>query len=255
MKHYKYDFFCSLGLDCTMAGCVRMANTRSFSGPFDWLNGGTLESRINLINTEFKDFLNKDDLEEIIMENDNQPDKKRYKNTRTGLCFHHDWLAANPFLSEYISVKEKYDRRINRFMNLLAKQRGCLFVFDKDGQISKKELLKAADLLSSKHTIVCISNDESMKTTDIKELKYADNVWHYFINNEPFDFSVRFNTFLGNYVRTVEIIDKFKQYLRPIKKTPMYIRILVRFLACFIPSRKQRHKFRKKFIKGENIDD
>lgn len=125
LKHRKhYEFYCSLGLDCGMAGMLNETGVRKIAFPFDWLDGSDIKTRASLIENRFKDFFNFNDFEEIILENDSQKDKKRFHNKRTGLNFHHDWLITQTFTQGFESVKDKYNRRCNRLLDLIDKNRG-----------------------------------------------------------------------------------------------------------------------------------
>lgn len=68
----KTKYAVSLGLDCAMAGLLKDAGVRAFSSPFDWLDSSDAKTRVSLIESEFKDFLNIEDLEQIFIENDPQ---------------------------------------------------------------------------------------------------------------------------------------------------------------------------------------
>ena len=65
MKKEKYDLIVSLGAQCSCSQLLRSLNLQDYSFPFDWLGGGELKTRVNLVINNFKDFLNLEDLELI----------------------------------------------------------------------------------------------------------------------------------------------------------------------------------------------
>lgn len=107
-------YYVSLGMDCAMAGLLQDNHIRSFSSPFDWLDGGTLKTRTELIKNGFQNFFNLEDFTPIFYENDPQRDKRRFHNIRTQLCFHHDWMIDESL--------EKY------FHNLFHEKKKTIFI-------------------------------------------------------------------------------------------------------------------------------
>ena len=57
-----YDFYMSLGENCLPATSLKQVNLRKFSGPFDWIAKYGFSDRVSLIESNFKDALNYDDL-------------------------------------------------------------------------------------------------------------------------------------------------------------------------------------------------
>ncbi|MEI2467762.1 DUF1796 family putative cysteine peptidase, partial [Niallia taxi] len=58
----EYTDIFSLGANCIPALKLRMFNLRKIAGPFDWVGSPNLPRVVNLINTNFSNFLNSDNL-------------------------------------------------------------------------------------------------------------------------------------------------------------------------------------------------
>ena len=81
MKKERFDYVCSLGSSCLCATSLRDAGLRLSSGPFDWLLGPSLKSRVDLVANDFAGWLEPGDFEFL-----GNPEK--FSN-RIG--YSHDW--------------------------------------------------------------------------------------------------------------------------------------------------------------------
>lgn len=102
-----FDYFISLGSACPLASSMSKYGLRSFSSPFDWLATPNLEWVIHYIETDFKDFLLQKNLERY----DENP--RHFRDKESGFRFVHE---DEDFENNYYALKEKYDRRIDRFL-------------------------------------------------------------------------------------------------------------------------------------------
>ena len=129
--------YISLGSSCSIAYQLQLLNLKKESLPFDWVRTPNISFVLQLIQNNFLGFL--DDLEHIKDENkfpfiedydgindnfDTIIDKntKIYKNKYLG--FYHDFKDGIS-LEE---IKEKYDRRIKRFYDIIKNK--CIFIRD-----------------------------------------------------------------------------------------------------------------------------
>ena len=167
MKKARYAI--SLGLDCAMAGMLDECEVRTVSLPFDWLDGADVETRLKLIQNDFADFFNKEDLEQIVFQDDPQRDKDRYKNKRTGLNFHHDFVKGKNFDEDFIEIDKKYKRRIKNF-NAIIKRGAIYFVLDRKGNLNIDNIKSIVENIKS--NIVIISNDDSVPDGDMLRISY-----------------------------------------------------------------------------------
>lgn len=126
----KFDFVCSLGAACLCAESLRDAGLRLSSGPFDWVSGGTLADRVGLVVRDFDGWFEADDLEPI--GDPNHFGHDGYRNRRTGFSYPHDFTSGVPFAEDYPSVREKYSRRVARFLDCVRTSHRVLFVWIAD---------------------------------------------------------------------------------------------------------------------------
>lgn len=111
-----FSSFISLGSNCRTASALSKYGLRSFSGPFDWCISDFMKGVIPLLESDFEDFLSCENLR-ISEENDKVFDDIKYK-----IKFNHD--VNRSLEEEYESIKEKYQRRIERFRQA-CKQSVC----------------------------------------------------------------------------------------------------------------------------------
>lgn len=122
-----YDLIMSIGALCFCSENLRQHNLQAYSYPFDWLFGSTFSGRVKIVASKFENFLREEDLEFSHVEDRVSCDA--YKNTFNGLGFNHDFPANVPLNESFNAVKEKYDRRINRLINLINESKNILFVY------------------------------------------------------------------------------------------------------------------------------
>ncbi|MCM1233277.1 MAG: papain-like cysteine peptidase [Ruminococcus flavefaciens] len=91
---------------------------RSWSGPFDWLVTSNFEWIVHYLENDFKDFLQKENLECI----DGYTEK--FRDRENGFLFFHD--EEYPFETKFDELKLKYQKRIDRFMEEIKKP--CCFI-------------------------------------------------------------------------------------------------------------------------------
>ncbi len=147
----QFDMVISLGEDCACAMYLKKCLLRDASYPFDWLCHALFEKRIELLLNQFDGFLQKENMRQLIkpttglrdLENDS------YEDVNNGFYFYHDFKANLPFEVAFGGVKEKYNRRIRRLYENVAKHEKVLFVWwSRDKKIDADDLLKAQRRLS-----------------------------------------------------------------------------------------------------------
>lgn len=102
--------FISLGGACDVAMGLKKYYLRSYSGPFDWIVS-SFGGVINCIENKFEDYLKKENLS-IVEEN-----HKHFKDNKHDFLYLHD--VKNCFYTEIDDIKEKYNRRILKFQELI----------------------------------------------------------------------------------------------------------------------------------------
>ncbi len=137
-----YDLVFSLGGACICSKILRRAYLQIASYPFDWVAGDTFENRLNLLTDDFAHYLDKKDLEFLVLPQKYSGDV--YRNNRTNIVFYHDFPIGIPLDESYAGVRQKYDRRIARLLNNIEKAESVLMVYMEP--FSVKETLSAAKI-------------------------------------------------------------------------------------------------------------
>lgn len=109
--------FVSLGANCLPAGMLRYFGMRERAFPFDWMLTLDEAEFLEILNNDFQDFTNEQFLIRHPLEG--------YKlvHSKYHLEFSHDWDANNwdnmsRFHEGIEKLKEKYQRRVERFLQL-----------------------------------------------------------------------------------------------------------------------------------------
>ena len=125
--------YISLGSSCSVAYQLQNLKLKKESLPFDWVRANDISFVLQLIKNNFSGFLDnleyiKDDEKFPYINNDELFDNikekhtKIYKNQYIG--FYHDFKENTSFEE----VKEKYDRRIKRFYDIIKNE--SIFIRD-----------------------------------------------------------------------------------------------------------------------------
>lgn len=142
-----FDYFISLGSACPVASSMSKYGLRSCSSPFDWLITSDFSWVLYHIDTDFKDFLLQENLESY----DEYP--KHFWDKQSGIKFLHD---EESFRYEYNALKNKYDRRITKFLEI-TKRKVCYL--RRIGNVEDVNYIEThADYIRS---VVCKKNSES----------------------------------------------------------------------------------------------
>ncbi|MEK1310394.1 hypothetical protein HCY59_09550 [Limosilactobacillus fermentum] len=105
-----YKNYISLGYFCNVASDLEELGLRNTSSPFDW-NISLFEGVIKAIDNEFDEFMMYDNIVQ------SEKYRQNYYDPKYKMWFFHDFNKYEPLKKQYSKVKEKYDRRILRFLN------------------------------------------------------------------------------------------------------------------------------------------
>lgn len=137
MKKSQYDLVFGLGNACSCTQTLREAGLQFLSFPFDWviLSGADdLRCRVETIANGFSGWFEKGDLRKIGVYAPGNKDI--YRNEATGTIFNHEFRCGASLDAAYPAVRAKYDRRIRRFLGLLASSKKILIVrIDRPDQV------------------------------------------------------------------------------------------------------------------------
>ena len=187
MPHY----YIPITADCDGSLKLRSKNLRFEAFPFDW-NVKTIDSIYNLIKNNFNDlFTNKEMFiygkKMYYDKYDNLHNDKRdltpVYNKLYKILFIHDFYNYNDCC--YFSIKEKYEKRIERFIKVIENKNNYItFIYDNKNMDSIYEYWN--DFFEDKN----IFNHDNIKKYDIKDLhkliieKYNNkNIIFIHINN------------------------------------------------------------------------
>ncbi len=243
--HKSYDIIYSIGRDCATAMYMNKCKMRITSGPFDWLTNASFETRMNLILTDFADFLNIDDIKFLPKDpnvlNDDKCDY--YENIRNGFYYYHDFPAGKNLLESMPDVTEKYNRRIARFINNMHKKSRILLIWFSQVHNTPNDVIvdlcnrvsakfgKTIDFMIIEH----MENQRSVVRTDL-----APNIVKYNVHAKTFDDLGRPTT-EGD---TAVITPLFAQFRL---RTTLRHKIIM-FLIKLIPFHDMRHRIRTSYM-------
>lgn len=186
----KNTIFISLGAQCAPAQALNFYKKRTISLPFDWIttNFGAL---YKCIDEDFKNFLVKDSL--YI-----DPLEPVYVRDSYGFGYLHDFPAypttfhiKEDFLSQYDEIATRYQRRINRLINILKSgdMRVMFIRFDNKDEATKENAILLKNLIASKYpnldfTVVLLTcSEESKIPWDLPRIKNYfvpwSDIWNY----------------------------------------------------------------------------
>lgn len=255
----KFDLVISLGEDCACTSYLRRFNLQDYSFPFDWLTKATFETRINLLVNDFNNFLNRENL--VLMQKpvnvnvDNKHDY--YQDTVLDFYFYHDFNSNTNFEKEFLDVKNKYARRIERLYNAIESSENILFVWwsrDKhqDVTIINNSYKKLNDKFKNKKIHLLIIEFSGTTTTKVL---CNNRVLLMQYDNVSYKHNPKWNETMGNESNNLKV---FSQIAKS-RTVSWYLRIFifkfVKFFISLIPNRSLRHKLKNdwsyKFFKNK----
>ena len=212
-KSKKYDFILPIGQACYTAYALRKINYRFTSGPFDWVYGAGLESRLKLFLSRFEHFFEKEDLEFVETKEENDV----YQNNQTGLIFNHDFPKNCNFDQDYIDVFSKYTKRIGKTLKFIDKSKKILLLYIEIPNhalaVDEKKLLelvkKANEMYKGKNIdLLYIRHDQNMEKGRVEYQDLSQNVTIatcYNLDDDP-----KTPEWVANYEATYKVLDYVK---------------------------------------------
>lgn len=249
----KYGVIYSLGTDCACASYKNRFNLRICSGPFDWLTRASFETRVNLILNDFKNFLNIEDL--IPLEKDpkvfNDEKCDYYENIRNCFHYYHDFLMGIPLEEQIDTIKEKYNRRIKRFYEKIAKEKRVLLIWlvryqDMDDDVFRKLCDEIMKKFNKKIDFLIIEHDETKKDGELSQIELSENITRCRLKTISYDENGSPKP-LGNEDNLSLIFSQYGLIYKLFTKQNL-IKYLVKLICVFIPLKKWRKKVRDRWI-------
>ena len=157
--------FVSLGNSCSIAYNLKLCNLRTEAYPFDWVRVTNINNVTTLIDNKFNDFLDIDTFVfkeySDIFEVNSKMGSYVYKNNYCS--FYHEF--ENRIEREkLLSFKDKYIRRIERFLDLLQSDKKIIFIREEFGKIKINKINRFIKKLYENNpninfNIILITND------------------------------------------------------------------------------------------------
>jgi len=123
-----YDMAFGLGFSCGASTSLRLAGLQHESYPLDWIGSPGLLQSAQTVAGDFERWFEREDLRLYDIRRGGL-NKHVYRNERTGFGFPHDFSSFVSFDEQYRPLREKYDRRIARFLEKAGKARRLLAVY------------------------------------------------------------------------------------------------------------------------------
>lgn len=159
----KYNALIPFGTSCIVADILAELGLRKCSYPFDWVGGGDMKTRVNILLNDFSDWFNINDFIEIPPLDNTQKIFKDFLNIKTDMTFRHHFtksLSDADFLMEYHDVQDKYKRRQIRLINHLSSLNRVLFITVETPHrpkiASPAELIAIHEKMQAKYSASCI---------------------------------------------------------------------------------------------------
>lgn len=242
----QYDIIFSLGTDCSCAGYMKKNNLRSVSGPFDWLTHAPFVSHMDLILNDFQDFMNIEDFSPLEKENTSlNNDCDYYENKKTDFYFFHDFKTGVPFEKDFVSIKEKYNRRIKRFYDLLKSDKNVLLIwFSHDEKIPDEILTEKCNAvmkkLNKKIDFLIIEHDEAKAKGEIEYVELSENIKRAYLFTKG-------NTITyGDVENCNKVFQDYELKMSSFERTRIVItKYAIKIICALIPSKELRRKIQK----------
>lgn len=185
--------FVSLGGSCSVAYQLQEHNQRECAFPFDWVRVDDLNMITEIINNNFEGFITS--VEKItesdkfpLSYDDNFPDKTSDKTSdkksiimknKYGVKFYHDFESIT--IEEICQINQKYQRRINRMIELIKSNNEICFVRDeiKPQKITEDKIKRFIETIKSinnecKFKFILICHNPQNNNYDILRISLKD---------------------------------------------------------------------------------
>lgn len=197
--------FISLGEGCKVAGYIRGSSLTKYAYPFDWTLSTDFESIYQVILHDFHGYMSFDNLQDLHFFDRKMnlfPDEPRGMIARWvlektyNLESRHDFDISQEMKDIYPDVKEKIERRIQRFYNTLARTDITIFLVRM--MVRKEQAIRFRNLLKekfprAKFVLVVLSN-----TPDFHTKWHEPNIENFFFNDPVYQWDNGINNYRYN---------------------------------------------------------
>ncbi len=203
-----FDALINLGGECQVAYQMRLHGIRNEALPFDWIIT-PFSGLKKILEEQFAHFLNPNNLTFVSNE------KSTYVfDTYYGIRFLHDFKLIPEFMKDYARILPIYQRRIERFLQLLAESKHALFMRK---NINKEQAIELRDLLKK----LCPDNDFILlvvdRTPEMKQDWQLESIKNFYLRPPDPD------SWKGDPVAWQEIFLSLSLQLKEVEKYPCLI--------------------------------
>lgn len=184
MSKQRFDFIFPLGAGCSCSIMMREKGLQLASFPLDWVGtpdfgaAGDIRAKTDIIIGRFENWFRKENLVRAPIYD--TPRHLSYFDRGTGLYFTHDVAVGSSLEDDYPAAREKYARRIDRFLKLLAGARRVLAVWVNDpripGEVGEADLQYCLDAFRKTYPraafkIIAVNCVHGVKPSDMRVIK------------------------------------------------------------------------------------
>ena len=174
-----YDEIINLGGDCQVQYQLNINGLRKYALPFDILITPH-QALCGILKNDFENFMTPDNFELIV----NAQGEKYILDKKYGTRLIHDFKLEQDFLKDYPEIEAKYQRRIDRFKELVMNSEYPVFIRKK---ITKEQAIELRAVLSEIRSgrpflLVALDGSDEIKTD--WQLERISN--HHLRQTEPY---------------------------------------------------------------------
>lgn len=187
--------YISLGSDCSVAYQLQKLGVRKCAYPFDWIRAPNINNITNIINSSFDGYvtsvtkINESSKFQLIDDNFNcEANSNNNNNTivmrnKYGIIFYHDFGIDY----DIDNISKKYDRRTNRFIELIMSDKKLCFIrYEKKyNNVKHEEILYFIDTIkkinqNAKIYVIIIVHNPKNKCISVE----SNNSEHIYVFND-----------------------------------------------------------------------
>ena len=149
----EYDIAFSLGFSCGTSQALRAAGLQFASYPLAWTGSPDISTGVRQVVDDFAGWFEAGDLELVDVRHGAGFCTRCYRNRKTKIGYSHEFSDFHPFEESYPRVRRTYERRVERFVECVAKSRRILAVYMElptRGRAAEADIVSARRLLMDK---------------------------------------------------------------------------------------------------------
>lgn len=177
-KNNHFELIFSLGSMPIVPSLLTALNIQLMDYPFDYITGGDLKARTDILLSNFTTFLKEENMK---LSKDIDGTTDIYKDISNGLTFPADFNPKLPFENIYPTAKQKYNKLIRHLLLKINSVQSILMIYVENPQLPEDEEVNIGIIKDTLKTLnegnpnksfnfLYIKNDDSVKDISIKEI-------------------------------------------------------------------------------------